>query len=268
MPVSRQHIMSSLVENATWLVLRRLPRTKANLLRRLLPPPVRARHVEYSMIVSADDEPAQPSRRLIELAAKTVPAASEIQLIDISGRITAGVRYPDVWPGEHYRLLAALVQLLQPRLVVEIGTAQGLSALALKKFAPADGKVVSFDIMPWREIPETCLRQSDFDDGRLEHYVGDLSDPTVFSRHSSLLEQAEVIFVDAPKDGRFEPQFLKSLERLHFQSAMLLVLDDIRLWNMLATWRQLTRPKLDVTSFGHWSGTGLVDWTGSPHPWT
>lgn len=36
--------------------------------------------------------------------------------------------------------------------------------------------------------------------------------------------------------------------------------DDIRVWNMLAIWRGIRRPKLDLTSFGHWSGTGLVDY--------
>ena len=36
--------------------------------------------------------------------------------------------------------------------------------------------------------------------------------------------------------------------------------DDIRLLNMIEQWRALPRPKLDLTSFGHWSGTGLVDW--------
>jgi predicted O-methyltransferase YrrM len=45
-------------------------------------------------------------------------------------------------PGEHYRLLAALVKLLQPERVLEIGTFHGLSALALKKFLPSAGKIV------------------------------------------------------------------------------------------------------------------------------
>ncbi len=36
--------------------------------------------------------------------------------------------------------------------------------------------------------------------------------------------------------------------------------DDIRVWNMLEIWRGIRRPKLDLTSFGHWSGTGLVDY--------
>jgi hypothetical protein len=38
--------------------------------------------------------------------------------------------------------------------------------------------------------------------------------------------------------------------------------DDTRVLNMIEIWRRLNRPKLDLTSFGHWSGTGLVDWNG------
>jgi hypothetical protein len=29
---------------------------------------------------------------------------------------------------------------------------------------------------------------------------------------------------------------------------------------MLDIWYNLDKPKLDLTSFGHWSGTGLVEW--------
>jgi hypothetical protein len=39
----------------------------------------------------------------------------------------------------------------------------------------------------------------------------------------------------------------------------ILVLDDTRLLNMIDVWRLIRSPKLDLTSFGHWSGTGLVD---------
>jgi hypothetical protein len=38
-----------------------------------------------------------------------------------------------------------------------------------------------------------------------------------------------------------------------------LLLDDIRLLPMVGLWRSIASPKLDLTSFGHWSGTGLVD---------
>ncbi len=36
--------------------------------------------------------------------------------------------------------------------------------------------------------------------------------------------------------------------------------DDIRLMNMVEIWNNLAKPKLDLTSFGHWAGTGLVSW--------
>ena len=36
--------------------------------------------------------------------------------------------------------------------------------------------------------------------------------------------------------------------------------DDIKMHTMLKFWRDLPLPKLDITSFGHWSGTGLAEW--------
>jgi len=66
-----------------------------------------------------------------------------------------------------------------------------------------------------------------------------------------------LIFVDGPKDGRFEPAFLELLVRTGRKTRALLVLDDIRLWNMLRVWAELPLTKLDMTSFGQWSGTGI-----------
>jgi hypothetical protein len=39
----------------------------------------------------------------------------------------------------------------------------------------------------------------------------------------------------------------------------LLIVDDIQFVNMIDFWRSISSPKLDVSSFGHWSGTGIVD---------
>ena len=85
-------------------------------------------------------------------------------------------------------------------------------------------------------IPGSVLLAEDLADGRLEQRIGDLSDPGVFQQHADLLAAADLLFVDAPKDGRFQPAFLKNLGTLS-RSAPLVVLDDIRVWNMLSTWR-------------------------------
>jgi predicted O-methyltransferase YrrM len=198
---------------------------------------------------------------LIDLALRAAQEAWHTELPDLSGRVAAdGNDFTRIWPGEHYRLLAALVKLLQPKRVIEIGTFRGLSALALKKFLPSAGKITTFDVVPWDSFPNTCLRPEDFEDDRLRQQIGDLSDPAVFEVDRSLIQEAELLFVDGPKDGVFERKLLEHLETVDFHKPLLVVMDDIRFWNMLAIWQDIARPKLDLTSFGHWSGTGLVDW--------
>src|SRR5262249_22075115 len=145
---------------------------------------------------------------------------------------------PHLWPGEHYRLLAALVAVLQPIVVVEVGSYQGLSALSLKKFLPSKGQVITFDVVPWDQCPGTCLTPDDFADGRLVQRIGDLSQLHVFESHKALLSDAQVIFLDAPKDGIFERKFLQLLATLKDSVPKILIFDDIRTWNMLAIWRE------------------------------
>ena len=152
------------------------------------------------------------------------------------------------------------MEVLRPRVVLEIGTATGLSALALLARLRADARLVTFDLVSWREYPGTVLREEDFEDGRLTQELDDLSAGPAAEKHRALLESADLIFVDAAKDGRQERVFLDRFERTPFRGAPVVVFDDIRQWKMLRTWREVARPKLDLTSFGHWSGTGLVDY--------
>lgn len=235
---------------------------KRQLLERLLPVPFSAPHLEYSLIASLEGE-AQPSERLISVAIQAIQHAREISLDEVDRRVPpGGTDRPSRWPGSHYRLLAALVAVLQPRCVVEVGTAQGYSALALKYRLPSDGLVATFDLVGWQQYPQSCFTQADFADQRLIQYTDDLSDPAAARRHHDLLSRAELIFLDAAKDGVTEPQLLANLQAVPFVKPSLLVLDDIRIWNMLKVWRDISYPKLDLTSFGHWSGTGLVEWLG------
>lgn len=176
--------------------------------------------------------------------------------------IAARANVPDwfnVWPGEHYYLLASLMLVLQPQQVVEIGTYTGLSALAMKKYLPSDGRIITFDIQPWNSLNETVLTQADFADQRLVQRLADLSDPSTFEQNRQLLEASDFIFVDGPKDGRFEHALLELLQTLRFRSAPIVMIDDTRLWSMLRFWREAPLPKLDLTSFGSWSGSGLMD---------
>jgi predicted O-methyltransferase YrrM len=212
------------------------------------------------MLLSADDEPGRPTRELIDLAINVVSAAKDVDLSDLSRRIKSGVPYPDIWPGEHYKLLAGIVKVLEPSLVIEIGTATGLSALAMLRFLPPGGRLMTFDLVSWRDYPDCVLTEDDFAGGALTQHLDDLSDAEVFDRYRETIEKADLVFIDAAKDGVQEQRFLELLEGCRFSESPLVIFDDIRLWNMLRIWREITRPKLDLTSFGHWSGTGLIRW--------
>lgn len=224
-------------------------------------PPVAARHSEPSMVFSADDERSRPSARLLDIALQAASLARTIELPAVSARLKHPPLYPDIWPGEHYRLLAALVELLQPKVILEIGTATGMSALAMRERLPAAGKILTFDLVPWDQFTESCFTADDFADGRIVQYIADLTKPWNLKLFHELILPAELIFFDAAKDGVGEQELIDLFRPLPFAKPPLVVFDDIRLWNMLAIWRGISAPKLDITSFGHWSGTGLVDWT-------
>lgn len=80
------------------------------------------------------------------------------------------------------------------------------------------------------------------------------------------MEKANLIFIDAEKDGITEEKFLEKFYEVDFEEKVVILLDDIRLWNMLKIWRDISRPKLDLSSFGHLAGTGIVEWTDSFRP--
>jgi predicted O-methyltransferase YrrM len=219
------------------------------------------RHALPSYIFSLDDEPYQPNRKLVEVS---LAAGLDAIQIDLSSLAT---HFPpetgnmiNVWPGEHYRFLAALVKVTQPRLVIEIGTATGASALAMKKFLQDDARIVTYDVVPWNEYPGTGLSERDLD-RQLEQRIVDLSDTNQAQGEIPLLEQADLIFVDAAKDVIMEQQFCNLFDSINFRSNPIMIFDDIRVMNMLKIWREIQHPKLDITSYGHWSGTGMVDWT-------
>lgn len=217
-------------------------------IRDLLPPPVRVAHGEYSMILSAEDDPSKPTPAMIEVSLQAIQAALATQLQGPSP-------YLNLWPGEHYRLLAGFAQVLQPHLIIEIGTSTGLSALALLPFA---SQLVTFDIRSWDTYPNTVLAAKDFEDGRLVQKMVDLGQESNFLAHRELLQKATFFFIDATHDGLLEKKLLEQIASLPRKEPVWILFDDIRVWTMLKMWREVSFPKLDLTSFGHWSGTGLV----------
>lgn len=231
-----------------------------NQIHKALPFPIKASHREYSMIASTYDDPAAPTQPLIDISLKAVEQASLMDLQEVALRMKSPPYFPNIWPGEHYKFLAGLVKVLEPKTIIEIGTATGSSALSMKKTLPRNGKIITFDITSWQNYEDTLLKEKDFADNRLIQYTDNLFYNENVLKHKDVLESADLIFIDATHDGILEEKIMGHFKKLTFHNPLILVFDDIRVWTMLKMWREILHPKLDLTSFGHWSGTGIVQW--------
>lgn len=215
------------------------------------------RHVQSSLIYSK--EGAGPSDFLIDVCARAIKEAWDRELTCGNSALPDSA-FLNVYPGEHYRLLNALVRATGARNVVEIGTFTGLGTLAFRDGMEDRVEVTTYDIIPWNKLRSPShLTESDFGEGKITQVIGDLSEDDVFAENFRILDDAEIIFLDAPKDDVFEYKIAAKLRQLAPKPGKLLIIDDIQFVNMIDFWRAVTSPKLDVTSFGHWSGTGLVD---------
>jgi predicted O-methyltransferase YrrM len=226
---------------------------------------VLARHAEPSAVLSLDDETFRPSQRLYGLAAELARETPIAKHPMFASRRSNESRWYETFPGEHYHLLTTICRLLKPRSVWEFGTFTGMGTVAMLEGLEKNAKLYAVDIIPYQAIEGTWLEAEDFENGRTIQILSDMKSPKLFSEHAEEIADAELLFVDGPKDGLTEPEFFSLLDKVPFRRNPIVVVDDIRLMNMLAVWRGIHHPKMDFTSYGHWSGTGLVDWSSSPN---
>jgi predicted O-methyltransferase YrrM len=232
-------------------------RAMAALSRRYLTTKVQV--VEPSFMLSVTDD-VRPSDWLLQFAVEAITFASKHNLRDLAAKHAklSESRFYDPFPGEHYRLLSAFTAILAPQTIVEIGTYTGMSAACFLHSMRPESKLFTFDLVPWNDF-ETHLDPADFRTGRIVQHIADVSRPGVFDEYRHLFETADLIFCDAPKDVAFESALVRNLSNMTPKRSCLLVFDDIRYLNMIDIWRSVASPKLDLTSFGHWTGTGLID---------
>ena len=162
------------------------------------------------------------------------------------------------FPGEHYRLINALVKVIKPEAIVEIGTDTGLSAKAMLEAIQTNrkGKLLSYDIIPIQDL-DCYLTEIDLSNGLFEQRIADLSDDEIWAKEKMHLDESDVIFIDGPKNGLFEYDFIRKLTLLT-EKKRIIIIDDIKFMNMINLWNSIQNPKIDLSSFGHFTGTGLV----------
>ena len=154
-------------------------------------------------------------------------------------------------PGkQHYALLTWLASQFQNSELFDIGTHQGASAYCLA--SNSSNTVQSFDITHANLI----LRAAN-----CTYNLKNLWDPDIRTQWEKRLLNSPLIFFDVdPHEGSMEYEFYCWLRDNGYRG--LLVMDDIWYFSGLRdTWNRIDVTKYDLTSLGHWSGTGLVDFS-------
>ncbi|WP_205698618.1 O-methyltransferase [Conexibacter sp. SYSU D00693] len=127
--------------------------------------------------------------------AHTTPQARHLQALAQATReqLTA----PEMLSGPVVgRLLELLVWLRRPRLVVEVGTYSGASALAMAAALPPEGRIVTLELDPERAaFARRHIEEAGMDD-RVEVRVG-----PALEALRALDEPVDLAFVDADKTG-------------------------------------------------------------------
>ncbi len=204
-----------------------------------------------------DDVGVKRGLKMSETIINSISNAFKIDLKYNQTKIDS--KYFNIFPGEHYRILAGLIEYEKPKTIIDIGTSSGMSSRIMLDYSNKDSEIVTFDLIRWDKF-DSHLNKNDFKDSRLTQYLDDLSNIETFKKHLILIDKADLIFLDAPKDGIFEYLFVKNLAKSKLSNKKrFLILDDIKFLNMVKLWRSIKSPKFDITSFGHASGTGLVD---------
>lgn len=149
----------------------------------------------------------------------------------------------------YYQWLACLVRFLQPKQIVELGPASGISTIMMLSELPKTSKLISVDIdssIAWKWIKN--------DYPQLVKVLGDDLDLSIYPKDVKL-EETDLWFFDTlhTKD-QLQKEF--DLYKKYFKRGTVVVVDDIRMEGLWDVWKSLPYDKCETTHPNHYSGFG------------
>lgn len=159
---------------------------------------------------------------------------------------------------EPYRLLYYFATLFNDSTLIDLGTSNGGSALALSH--NETNQIISFDI---QERSETSYYQNNNTFEKVPKFKNvDFIISENFMKYIELFLKAPFIYLDIAHDGIWENILLESLINNNYKG--LVMMDDIHEFpEMKKIWNKISFKKFDLTKYGHWSGTGIIDFNNN-----
>lgn len=146
---------------------------------------------------------------------------------------------------DHYRLLTKISSIFEGQTLIDIGTFDGWSSIALGSNKKT--RVISFDI-----ISQPCI--SSISEPNIEYRVENIMEGDA---NRELIKQSPFIMLDTYHDGTFEKQFFDGLISMKYKG--IVMFDDIYLnSSMISFWESISVRKYDITRIGHYTGTGIL----------
>lgn len=162
--------------------------------------------------------------------------------------------YYDLKSGvQEYRLYSYLSTFFNNTTILDIGTLNGRSAIALSH--NDTNKVISYDIINNIKTNNHKIYSKINITFNIKNILNDLTE--------ELIKDVKIIMIDIDHYEIIEKQIISKLNKLNFSG--IIILDDItnhpdpyvnECMNKL--WDNLEYTKYDVTKYGHFSGTGII----------
>lgn len=149
----------------------------------------------------------------------------------------------------YYQWLAALTKLLQPKQIVELGPASGISTIMMATQKSSGCKLYSVDID--KELAWKWMR---YDYPNVVKILGDDLDLSIYPKDTDL-GSTDLWFFDTLHTRE---QLSKEMElyKPFFKKGTVVVLDDIRMDGLWDVWQSLPYDKCETTHPNHYSGFG------------
>tara|TARA_Y100000816_G_C26108204_1_gene589888 strand:- start:4916 stop:5509 length:594 start_codon:yes stop_codon:yes gene_type:complete len=162
--------------------------------------------------------------------------------------------YYDLKSGQQeYRLYSYLSTLFNNITILDIGTLNGRSAISLSH--NENNKVISYDIRDGiKNLNHKIYTKSNIE-FRIKNVLDDLN--------KEFIKNIKIIMIDIDHFYIIEKMIIDKLKELEYDGIILL--DDIihpspkEFEAMQKLWNEIQDEKYDITKYGHWSGTGLIN---------
>jgi len=154
---------------------------------------------------------------------------------------------------QEYRLYSYLTTYFNDITILDIGTLDGRSAVALSH--NENNKVISYDIGNSINNNNHIIYSKKNITFKIKNVLDDLNEEFV--------KNVKIVMIDIDHYETVEREIIDRLKELNFSG--IIILDDVfnhpdqeinKCMNRL--WNGINEKKIDVSLYGHWSGTGII----------